>query len=156
MSRLADLAGARIAHRFGRSVAAIPGRVTSPLSRGTHALLLDGASLVRDGQDVLELLYTDIQALPRRRLAAARPDEPAAIGGMDARLQATLERVGTGCDTPDKLARAGTAPDEILLALSELELAGLLVRGDGGRYLLSDPLPSGASTRRPPRSRTSS
>ena len=54
----ADLAAAGIAHALGRTVAAIPGRVTSPLSRGTHALLMDGASLVRGPRDVLELLYS--------------------------------------------------------------------------------------------------
>ena len=138
-----DLAAARFAHGLGRPVAAVPGRVTSPLSRGTHALLLDGASLVRDAQDVLDLLYAGAQ--PSTLSADARGVEASAIGGTGARLQRTLERVGAGCDTPDKLARAGADPDGILLALSELELAGLLMRGDGGRYVPSDPLP-----RKPP------
>jgi predicted Rossmann fold nucleotide-binding protein DprA/Smf involved in DNA uptake len=47
-----------------------------------------------------------------------------------------LERVGEGRDNPDKLADAGCDVGEVLLALSELELMGLLTRGDGGRYLL--------------------
>ena len=55
-------------------------------------------------------------------------------------LQATLERVGAGCDTPDKLTRAGADTAEVLLALSELELMGLLARGDGGRYVPRQPL----------------
>ncbi len=38
-----ELLGARIAKALGRGVAAVPGRVTSPASRGTHALLKDGA-----------------------------------------------------------------------------------------------------------------
>ena len=42
-----DLAGARIARALGRPLAAIPGRVTSPASSGTNALLLNGAHLVR-------------------------------------------------------------------------------------------------------------
>ena len=46
-----------------------------------------------------------------------------------------LERVGAGWDTPDKLACVGADGAEALLALSELELMGLLVRGEGGRYL---------------------
>ena len=50
-----------------------------------------------------------------------------------------LASVGAGWDTPDKLARAGAGADEVLLALSELELLGLLMRGDGGRYLPRDP-----------------
>jgi hypothetical protein len=47
--------------------------------------------------------------------------------------------VGSGHDTPDKLTRAGIDPADTLLGLSELELWGLLGRGDGGRYLLRHP-----------------
>jgi hypothetical protein len=36
--------------------------------------------------------------------------------------------------------RAGAEPAGVLLALSELELLGLLGRGDGGRYLPRQPL----------------
>jgi DNA processing protein len=128
-----DLAAARIAVALGRTVAAIPGRVTSPLSRGTHALLMDGAALVRGPRDVLELLYTlggCEQGEPRPAPAGASPPT-----GLQPRLLAILERVGSGCDTPDKLARAGVEPSAAVLALSELEVIGLLVRGDGGRYM---------------------
>jgi DNA processing protein len=137
-----DLAGARIARAVGRAVAAIPGRVTSPLSRGTHSLLMDGVNLVRGPRDVLELLY---------RIGASRPDgrvspEPRAgsepHAALEPRLKATLEQVGTGYDTPDKLTRAGLDCAEVLLALSELELMGLLARGDGGRYVPRHPLPA--------------
>jgi DNA processing protein len=128
-----DLAAARIAVALGRTVAAIPGRVTSPLSRGTNALLMDGATLVRGPRDVLELLYT---------VGTAEQCEPplAPVGaptdtGLQPHLRAILERVGSGCDTPDKLARAGVEPSAAVLALSELEVIGLLARGDGGRYM---------------------
>jgi hypothetical protein len=50
-------------------------------------------------------------------------------------LKATLERVDAGRDTPDKLITWGEDAGELLLALSELELMGLLTRGDGGRYV---------------------
>jgi len=64
----------------------------------------------------------------------ARPaSEP--HSGLEPRLKATLDGVGSGLDTPDKLARAGVDATDVLLALSELELMGLLARGDGGRYL---------------------
>jgi DNA processing protein len=128
-----DLAAARIAVALGHAVAAIPGRVTSPLSRGTHALLIDGATLVRGPRDVLELLYETGAAEQNQPppAPAGAPPEP----GLQPRLRAMLERVGSGCDTPDKLARAGIDPSAAVLALSELEVIGLLVRGDGGRYV---------------------
>jgi DNA processing protein len=130
-----DLAAARIAQALGGIVAAIPGRVTSPLSRGAHALLMDGAHLLRGPEDALELLFDIGDPPPRPRSPAAG----ALHAQLERRLNTVLERVGAGADTPDKLASEGTNPGELLLALSELELMGLLRRGDGGRYV---PCPS--------------
>jgi hypothetical protein len=56
---------------------------------------------------------------------------------LEPRLKAMLERVGAGQDTPAKLTANGEDADDLLLALSELELMGLLTRGDGGRYVPS-------------------
>ncbi len=135
------LAPARIAQKLGRTLAAIPGRLTSPLSRGPHMMLMDGASLVRGPGDVLELLYP----LHGRRAEAPqcppRRTENARLVHLSPDLTSLLERVGSGCDTPDRLTRAGADPAEVLLGLSELELMGVLARGDGGRYVLRDPLP---------------
>jgi DNA processing protein len=121
-----ELRSAHLAQALGRTVAAIPGRVTSPASRGTNALLAQGAPLVRGAADALDLLH------------GVRPgqlDAPSLPSKLSPHLRATLERVGAGADTPGKLARAGEDPGETLLALAELELMGLLGRGDGGRYV---------------------
>ena len=146
----AELQGARIAQALDRTIAAIPGRVTSPVSRGTHALLMDGAALVRGPGDVLELLYAGAPRRdPRARLGARRGTgaQPRTDGtqrdtstrpgtaALEPRLQATLEQVGAGNDTPAKLSAASADAGEALLALGELELMGLLTRGDGGRYV---------------------
>lgn len=133
-----ELATARNAQALGRTVAAVPGRVTSPLSRGTNALLMAGASLVRGPRDVLDLLYAADATQPRDQVSAAVSAAPQ--DGLRPDLRTVLERVGAGCDTPDELARAGVELSPALLALSELELMGLLVRGDGGRYLPRNPL----------------
>jgi DNA processing protein len=137
-----DLLGARIAKARGRTLAAVPGRVSSPLSGGPHALLMDGATLVGGAQDVLELLAVIPPTesgdpasvhVPSR----VRPRGCAPRGALTPGLGATLERVRAGADTPQKLAHAGEDPWELLAELSELELKGLLVRGDGGRYIPS-------------------
>ena len=133
-----ELAAARNAQALGRTVAAIPGRVTSPLSRGTNTLLRDGASLVRGPEDVLDLLHT--AGARQAGEQAFTPAGTTARHHLRAELRAVLERVGAGCDTPDDLSRGGVELSEALLALSELELMGLLVRGDGGRYLPRNPL----------------
>lgn len=132
-----ELAIASIARSLGRTVAAVPGRVTSPAARGCHVLLRDGARLVRDAGDVLELLYEAGEVGGR---APVRPATRAAMTGplaeLEPRLRAVLERVGAGEDTPGKLAGEHDDAAEVLRALSELELLGLLSRGDGGRYLV--------------------
>jgi DNA processing protein len=143
-----ELAAAVVATSLGHAVAAVPGRVSSPLSRGTNALLMDGASLARGPRDVLELLYK--LGTPHRAATATAAGAQSAFacsdGGagehaaMRPALRAVLERVGAGYDTPDKLARAGLDTRELLPALSELELTGMLTRGDGGRYLPRDTL----------------
>jgi DNA processing protein len=126
-----ELAGARLARALGRELAAIPGRVCSPLSAGAHALLREGARLARDAEDVLELLSASpITDLPRGTSNGVHPR-------LTPTLEKVLERVGAGSDTPDKLAEENMEAGELLLALSELELMGLLTRGENGRYLPS-------------------
>jgi DNA processing protein len=133
-----DLAVARLAQALGRPVAAIPGRVTSPLADGSNTLLKHGATLVRDAGDVLELLY----ATDPSRTASTRTPAPVAHSRLERRLQDLLGRVGAGSDTPATLTRDGAELGETLAGLSELELMGLLRRGDGGRYV-----PAGALER---------
>jgi DNA processing protein len=130
----AELACARIARDFGGIVAAVPGRATSPLSRGPHALLIEGAALVRGPEDALELLCRLGAPVARTHAQATR--EPRV--NLTDRLRRTLEMVGAGEDTPDKLTGRGGDPGELLLALSELEVRGLLARGEGGRYVPRD------------------
>lgn len=133
------LAGARLAQALGRTLGAIPGRICSPPSRGTNAILMEGASLVRGAHDVLELLgpLGGSGSAPARA-SAGRARDP--LAGLTPGLRATFERVGAGCDTPDRLTRAGEDPAAVLLTLTELELLGLVIRGDGGRYVPCEPL----------------
>lgn len=118
------LAPARLADTLDRTVAAVPGRVSSPVSQGPHALLADGARLVRDSQDALDALYgVGVKQAPAKKTPLASS------------LRKVLEQVGSGRDTLAKLTAAGCDADETTVALAELELTGALVRGDGGRYL---------------------
>jgi DNA processing protein len=123
-----ELFPAELAHAQGRTLAAMPGRITSPLSAGPHALLIDGANLVRGPSDVLELLGSH---------ASRAPSPP--VERLEPRLQAVLDGVGAGLDTAEDLAGTGKLA-VTLAALGELELMGLLIRGTGGRYLPRDPV----------------
>jgi hypothetical protein len=67
------------------------------------------------------------------------------LAGLDPVLREVLEQVGAGADTPGRLLGANVDADELLRALGELELMGLLARGDGGRYVAGDPLDAAAA-----------
>jgi DNA processing protein len=105
----------------GRDVLAVPGEITSSLSRGTNALLRLGAVPVTCVEDVLEAIGVE------------RPDpaSPTLPDGPAARVLAALE---TGPATADELVRRiGSSPQTVAAALTELELAGL-VEGTSGVY----------------------
>ena len=129
-----ELAGARVAQTLGRSVAAVPGRVTSRASHGPHALLRDGAAIVRDVEDVLELLLDADQTV------ADGGEHAHGSIGLEPRLRELLEQVGAGADTVGRLLASGAEHGALLQALGELELLGLVARGDGGRYVVREPL----------------
>lgn len=128
-----ELACARVAQAHETPIAAVPGRVSSPASAGSNALLAEGARLVRGPQDALDALYgVGVREVP------GQPSEGFdRTAKLDPRLTEVLEMVGNGHNTPARLAARGHDPGDIAVALIELELRGLLVRGDGGRYLPS-------------------
>jgi DNA processing protein len=125
----AELACATVAWSRARHVAAVPGRVSSPSSQGTNSLLMDGARLVRDAQDALDVLYgVGVLDVPSARSLASSIE-------LQPQVARVLERVSSGEDTVAKLTANGAPPEEISVALAELELSGLLLRGDAGRYV---------------------
>jgi DNA processing protein len=123
--RSGSLITADLALRLGRDVAAIPGPVTSPIAAGTNALLKDGAVLVRNAQDVLDVLYG----------AGGAPKVLTSALELEPHLADLLTAVGEGRNTVAALA--GASPEraeQAMIGLTELELRGLLRRDPGGRY----------------------
>lgn len=121
------LVTARHARELGRQLGAVPGRVTSPLARGPHQLLCEGARLVQGPEEVLDGLFG---ADPSRR-----PSEPP--GGrlaLPPDLQALLDALAEGHGAAAALAQAGLDADRGLAALAALELAGRIRHEPGGRY----------------------
>jgi DNA processing protein len=109
---------------LGRSVGAVPGRVTSPQAVGPHRLLAQGAHLVCGAQDVLDAVYG-----PGGKGLRADPRV-----GLDPELRTWLDAIASGHDTPAALARIGLHPEQGLQVLTRLELAGYIRRQPGGRF----------------------
>lgn len=115
-----SLITARLASEQGREVFAIPGSIHSPLSKGCHALIKQGAKLVDTVEDVLAELGS-------WRYASTLPVHESP-GGL-------LEYIGFDPVDIDALcARAGLPAETVMAELLRLELDGLVATLPGGRY----------------------
>src|SRR5688572_9221976 len=114
----------------GREVMAVPGNVLSGRNRGGHALLKDGAKIVETADDIVEGLGWDPSA---DRSNKSEASSSATAGSADPVLRAMA------ADEPydlDMLAsRSGLDARRLLPRLIELELAGLVRRHGGGRFV---------------------
>jgi DNA processing protein len=135
--RSGALITARLAADLGREVMAVPGRVTSPLSRGTHALLRDGAALVETWADVVGALPEPWRGLVGPGPAAG-PTAADEAGGPDATGEAgrVLAAVGEEPVGIDELVeRSGVPAGRAAALLVTLELEGRVRSLDGRRFV---------------------
>ena len=135
--RSGSLITARFAADEGREVFAIPGSVDSPLSRGCHALIRDGAKLVESVQDVLdEIVYPGLRPAPLVE-PHATPEEPRGTADVSAApARSVLDAVGHDPVTLDQLVDCtGTPAGRLAAALLALEIDGLIEALPGNRYV---------------------
>ncbi len=118
-----SLITARLALEQGREVMAIPGSIHSPLSKGCHALIKQGAKLVESAQDIAE------------ELAWPAPAVKAAADGHPPGNDPVLRHLGFDPASLDQLAeRSGLTVEALSAKLLALELEGLVAQLPGGRY----------------------
>jgi DNA processing protein len=129
-----SLITARLAAEQGREVFAIPGSIHSPLTRGCHQLIRQGAKLVETARDILEELGPLAQAA-NERAGAAGGGRPAAATPLEPSMARLLEHLGYDPVAPDTLVeRSGLTPEAISSMLLQMELRGLIAACPGGRY----------------------
>ncbi|MEO8485245.1 MAG: DNA-processing protein DprA [Betaproteobacteria bacterium] len=123
-----SLITARCANEQGRDVFAVPGSIHSPLSKGPHKLIRDGAKLVETAQDVLAEL--GIAAATAGDAGGRDPSPPA--DPLHARI---LDAMGRGPVDLDRLVtRTGLAAEALAASLVHLELDGRVATLPGGGW----------------------
>ena len=107
----------------GREVFAIPGAINNRYSRGCHQLIRDGATLVENAQDVLDQL-----SFVADRALSIPPAESLTVHQQ--LVESILDSEPQSVDQLE--AQLSLSIDEVLCALVELEVIGLVAQERGG------------------------
>lgn len=130
--RSGSLITARLALEQGREVFALPGPPESPLSRGCHALIKQGAKLVENVNDILEELSFPVSPKLEPTSSPAHPT----LKGLAARLYQHINAEPIQIDTLCQISE--TDPKDALPALLSMEITGLIVRLPGQCFARRD------------------
>ncbi len=124
---------ARQAGEMGREVFAVPGNITSPVSRGCHGLIRDGAVLVETAEDVVEGLGIMLDAVPEREPEAERERKLDDLPADQRQVLDELTHQPRNID--DVAADCGLPVPQVSSALMLLEVKGLVKRFPGNQFV---------------------
>ncbi len=147
----AERSGALITAHYaleeGKEIFAVPGPIHNASSRGCHRLIQDGAALATTVADILHVLQSRTgEPLPEPLGAGVDPEVLAGRLQQEPEPQASdlaqrvWSRLGAGAVELEVLGTSLTAaPAALAAALVELELAGLVQKLPGPRYVRARP-----------------
>ena len=132
--RSGSLITARLAAEQGKDVFAVPGRVDSPFSQGTNALIADGATMATDLEDILDALDRVGEALKSAgAVEAAKPAPPQPeLTKDEARLMGYLAEAELSLDELVRRSRLPAA--KVTAAMTMLAIKGLVKQLPGGVF----------------------
>ena len=128
----------------GRDVMAVPGKIDSPLSKGTNQLIKQGAKLIESVEDVVEALgYIGEQLKSHTSAAAEKAAEKIQVPLFDVKQLNLSDCEKMIYDCLDKeplhiehiIAEADLSPGDINAGLISLQLKGLIKQLPGSLFL---------------------
>ncbi|XZE46075.1 DNA-processing protein DprA [Pirellulaceae bacterium SH467] len=127
--RSGSLITAQHAGEQGRDVFAVPGAVTSRMSRGCNRLIRDGAILIQDADDVLEHLGPLVEGIELEN--GTRVSHPAELqlNEIEQKVLQCIESLPTDIDRV--VLNSGLPVSRVLSTLSVLQMKGLIKRPSG-------------------------
>jgi len=123
---------ARMALEQNREVLAVPGNITSELSRGTHWLLKSGAKLVESWEDVVDELPAPWN-LELKGTGQEEAGPPPTLSAEEQKIYELLSSDGSR-HVDELVVEAGLSVSEVLALLLSLELKDLVSQRPGQHY----------------------
>lgn len=130
-----SLITARLAAEQGREVFAVPGFVKEDTSRGTNALLKEGAALIERAQDVIDAVLPQLEPAVRLRLQLSREENVCGdhLGKEEQLVYDALSYDPFTVD--DVIVTTGLTVSTVMASLLSLELRQRVRQLPGQRYL---------------------
>lgn len=110
----------------GKTVFAVPGQITSPLSKAPLFLLKNGAKMATEVKDILEEMDMDLK-VDKEKMESISPDSP-----EESQIVNLLENEPLYLDELVRIT--GSKTSEISARLTIMEMKGLIKNLGGGKY----------------------
>lgn len=132
--RSGALSTVRHALEQGREVFAVPGRIDSQQSAGAHRLIQQGATLLRESNQIIEFLNQKGIAFTQRLKSPDGKHDSVVNNSPSAKLLALLQESPRDFDAlVDQLQ---IKPVELLAIIGELELSGVVLPDSSGCFYI--------------------
>ncbi len=132
--RSGSLITAKFALEQGREVFAVPGEISSKMSKGTNYLIKQGAALVETVDDILDALSLDLPEMPKvRKVPQAEPPPDIKLGDDEQVIWNLLSQKPTHIDEIARISEL--PPSKVSSILVMLELKGIIQQLPGKQFV---------------------
>ena len=114
---------ARYALEQGRELMCIPGLITNPNCEGIYHLIKNGAGIVTNSEDVLNLLGWEIQTVKK---------EKPILNGIEKLIYEKISSEEISIEGLKQNLDVGI--NELMISLTQMELSGLIIQKNGLYY----------------------